>query len=425
MAGGWKIAVALARRIRAETELVPIMRVRYNYEGHIIARIGTNGREQITNSPGGTWYPAWYSKTGLGTQGTREVIATLAKAAARQDAQGIYRGESRLYPSIRSTLSRKLDTTDMWLLKQAGEDYERRAKSRKEAEGQTAERSEIQSSLQHRGAPTNFVDFTTNIWVALYFATNTQDNEPGRVWRYKGRTGKTGSGLLDAGTNTDSIGQARGRAQSGVLIEAREGVIPCSALEEIVIISNEEKMALREFLSEEIGLNEAALFPDLQALVDEKGVTVRFEVAVRKWMKEIACGQAERVVDEIQNVIQNNGQNLDESEGCRYCEAVAYGKLGRVQDALATLAGIWNDGQGSRLPRPARRNRQVWRTAERKGAVSYARNRTNTEVFEELWWSDFDIQLVEVDQKDPTQKKKFAGSKMRIGPGEITIPDAR
>ena len=87
------------------------------------------------------------------------------------DGDYIYRGEPKCYPKISSTLYRdryealKLGSTSIKLSQKSEiekvKTYLRSAKKKD---------SEIASELQHYGSPTNFLDFTIDYNIALYFA---------------------------------------------------------------------------------------------------------------------------------------------------------------------------------------------------------------------------------------------------------------
>ena len=96
------------------------------------------------------------------------------------DGDYIYRGEPKCYPEIRSALYRryyaaiKLGVTSIESAQKSEiekvKTYFRSAKKKD---------SEIASELQHYGSPTNFLDFTIDYNIALYFACAKLDGEDG------------------------------------------------------------------------------------------------------------------------------------------------------------------------------------------------------------------------------------------------------
>ncbi len=96
------------------------------------------------------------------------------------DGDYIYRGEPKCYPEIRSALYRryyaaiKLGVTSIESAQKLEiekvKTYLRSAKKKD---------SEIASGLQHYGSPTNFLDFTIDYNIALYFACAKLDGEDG------------------------------------------------------------------------------------------------------------------------------------------------------------------------------------------------------------------------------------------------------
>ena len=107
-------------------------------------------------------------------------IFDLIGELSRKASQGryLFRGESRNNPRVSSRLFREIEND--WK-----PDWDIEASERallQEARRFTGETSDsaILSEIQHYGGPTNLIDFTTDILVALYFACDGDIEEEGR-----------------------------------------------------------------------------------------------------------------------------------------------------------------------------------------------------------------------------------------------------
>ena len=97
-----------------------------------------------------------------------EIIGKIAKITA--DSDYIYRGEQECYEKVSSNLWRELNKLNL-LDRDVGEIQKRELDEAKSYSSETDE-FEILIELQHFGGKTNLIDFTTNHYVALFFACN-------------------------------------------------------------------------------------------------------------------------------------------------------------------------------------------------------------------------------------------------------------
>ena len=105
-----------------------------------------------------------------------EVLAIInALAHKSAGADYVYRGETRCYDKVSSSLYREYpDAPDIEAIQRADLD---------EAELYTQEtdRFTILTELQHYGGKTNLIDFTTDYLIALFFACDGDHTQDGRV----------------------------------------------------------------------------------------------------------------------------------------------------------------------------------------------------------------------------------------------------
>ena len=95
-----------------------------------------------------------------------EIIGKIAKMSA--DGDYIYRGEQECYEKVSSNLWRELK--ELNLLNLDIKEVKKRELEEAKRYSNKTDDFEILIELQHFGGKTNLIDFTTNHYVALFFA---------------------------------------------------------------------------------------------------------------------------------------------------------------------------------------------------------------------------------------------------------------
>ena len=106
-----------------------------------------------------------------------EIIYKIAKKDA--DGDYIYRGEPECYERISSNLWRELEEAKALHL-----DIESVQKAELENARRYTKKTdefEILTEIQQFGGKTNLIDFTTNYYIALFFACNRSPSKDGRI----------------------------------------------------------------------------------------------------------------------------------------------------------------------------------------------------------------------------------------------------
>ena len=123
-------------------------------------------------------------------------------------------------------------------------------------------------SLQHRGCPTNLLDWTFDMNTALYFACRGKQGQAGRVWFLLPSQREWENCRFFASDPND----LRAQAQASLLSYMERGRIIWRKNDQDqvrgVAIPSEHKDDLRHYLFEACGLQYHTLFPDLQGLAD-------------------------------------------------------------------------------------------------------------------------------------------------------------
>ncbi len=222
--------------------------------------------------PVSDWYMCWYIHTQELDSKIKDFILDFHE---RVDLvrDKLYRGESAQYPSVRSTLSRNLNTTNPKVIQVAKRESEQRL---------LAHLSDEQDPLavsQHLGGPTNSIDFSLSPWVALYFASDPKQVGVGVVWSIPISQETSGLDIRRA-EPTEAIARKRAGMQNGWLVESPTGVIERASLEEVVKIPQHLKVDVRQFLSA-VGISGKMLNPDtLHQIEEEKSAPMSWEASM-------------------------------------------------------------------------------------------------------------------------------------------------
>ena len=174
----------------------------------------------------------------------------------------LFRGESVIYrcPAW-STLSRRLETNDPELLRD--ETFKDITNARK-LDPSLADCSDDYISTRHQiyGSMSNFVDFTRDIWVALYFACSNGADKIGRIWRLLEPAHSDLRVVVPELSELPSIVKTDWESQRNVLVQPETGVIPRECLEEICRIPPCLKPELLEFLRW-FDIDSRTMFPEI------------------------------------------------------------------------------------------------------------------------------------------------------------------
>ena len=104
-----------------------------------------------------------------------EIIGKIAKISA--DGDYIYRGEPECYKEVSSNLWRELKKLN--LLDLDVEKVQKRELDEAKNYSSETDEFEILIEIQHYGGKTNLIDFTTDHYIALFFACN---GSPDQRW---------------------------------------------------------------------------------------------------------------------------------------------------------------------------------------------------------------------------------------------------
>ena len=215
------------------------------------------------------WYVELYCKTPDLDPKTRQILHQLKIASETEQGRFIFRGESELYPSVRSTLARYWNTDSPDALKIISE--KNLVRARQYLKDQPPGKIEMAAAIQHMGGVTNLIDFSTEIWVALAFAcinerTPPRQSQTGRIWALDQSKKYDDMEIHPLQNLTSPIPQHRWERQAGVAVIPSTGTVLPDYLEEVVRIPPESKHYLNRFL-DHINISPRTLFNDLEGYI--------------------------------------------------------------------------------------------------------------------------------------------------------------
>ena len=332
----------------------------------------------------------WYARTGCKWKGYDGKIYTIIMAitedepSRRQDT--LWRGEENIYPDMPSTLARRLGVKDEAGLRRLEQYVREEGRKRRGIEGYENKEEGLWSTLQHRGRPTAYLDFSISKWIALWFACGGKADEIGRVWKLTEEK-RWKYTILDATKNDDRIAKERAEKQGGRLVLGKAGYVEHEDLKEVVHIPGDLKVEVRRFLGTELGINKEVLFADIDGWPEGNEEMMPFEVVIRRWMTYCQEGEAKRTEKEARNLLKYRGLGPSAEATIRYCLGVALGKMGKVEDGLEEMerARSYWEKTGRRHNKAIRQNIRVLRVARARKDASVARRKMNTQVVQTLW----------------------------------------
>ena len=188
----------------------------------------------------------WYVRYLLAGKSIEPGVAHCVLTAVRQQEAYtpdlVFRGEGGLYSSVSSGIARKLQTSDPDVISSFAE---RRLQAARKFVGLDRDGSDLHTEMQHLGDVTNKIDFSKNIWVAMYFASEGCPEEDGRVWALDTANAERAGIRVDHELPSAPMSSDRMKRQSGVLAESRSGHIPDNLLREVVRIPGTVKAGVR------------------------------------------------------------------------------------------------------------------------------------------------------------------------------------
>ena len=220
-----------------------------------------------------------------------EKIAEIAKKSA--DGDYIYRGEPECYEKVSSNLYRQYEVdikAEHFDIAAVQEGILREAK---EYTHKTNE-FEILTELQHYGGKTNLIDFTTNCFVALFFACDGKPAKPGRVILLQ-KPPKVSSKPYKVEKPPRTI--RRAEAQKSIFVQAEKGFVEP---DKVVCIPADLKVALLGYLRKDHDISTKTIYNDLHGFIDKQRLHRRAYTEHHKGFTSLVRANSEKTQAEKQ-----------------------------------------------------------------------------------------------------------------------------
>ena len=186
----------------------------------------------------------------------------------------IYRGECMHYSKVSSSLYRKLEATQAQRPKNEDSSYLVSSRTLAQTGAQLLRRArqytqdyddfEVMASLQHLGGATNYIDFTSDFYIALYFACAHEPESDGRIVALPEQSWAT-----DIRIHRPSTPREQALAQKSVLVEAREGFIRFSRVH-CLRVPGALKLAILSHLRRHHGIDDSSVYRDITGMVRQQ-----------------------------------------------------------------------------------------------------------------------------------------------------------
>ena len=343
---------------------------------------------QAAKQPEGLWMPVapwfmqWYSILDILDPAIRGFVRKVLLCELSNDGALLYRGESKDYPSVRSTLSRYWDTTDPIVLKAITERGEQDFLSRGSNKGE----GDLQGALQHLGGKTNCIDFSGIAWVALYFACESNPDEDGVVWGYD-RTRSVDGITVRRLDPKDEAARKRAELQAGWFVEPDNGFVPQDLLHRIATVPKELKPALLEFLSQ-AGIAEGTLFPDIHKIIQDGQQKIPPEALIAMFAERLRKGDVDWVLLNANRLLQSGEADIARSRSCLYFRGLALaisGNLPQAQSDLLDSQDLFRESEEA--PKVLSKNLMVIQSALKSGDLSRIKRNLDYDASDKGWSS--------------------------------------
>ena len=246
----------------------------------------------------------------------------------------IYRGENKCHPSVSSSLYREFDITDdnfdiELVEKEMLSDAKKHiGKLRQDSRFNSTNHSknienpidtedlECLAELQHYGGKTNFIDFTTDYLIALFFACDGKHEKSGRVILQK----------------TDEIAdriyvpqnpRLRVVAQKSIFVRPQRGFFCPDKEKEVVCIEKHLKQTVLSYLRNYHGISTHTIYNDLHGFIkhqDRHGNThTHFYRGMACQKRAAEATSFDEIAHEYQNAIRHYTKVIELNPG--YVEA--------------------------------------------------------------------------------------------------------
>ena len=292
------------------------------------------------------WYVKLYSDNRQMSLKVRDILLNLAEIADQNKGRCVYRGEHAIYPSVTSTLARHWKTNSAEALGAIGEKNFTRAleflRDQQPINFDTSKarenyKFEVMAQVQHMRGATNLVDFSSEIWVALFFACiDATDgyaasvSDEGRIWALETERVYEDLKISDLAQLVDGEPNSRWKRQAGVVAIPDTGTIPPDRLNEVVKIDIEDKNQINEFLKI-IGITVSTMYGDLEGYIRYGQDFIPLEALCYIVVECLQTEEYNRAISIAETLTRN--ENLINQKAGYYLRGLSYAFQGELNQA--------------------------------------------------------------------------------------------
>ena len=260
------------------------------------------------------WYVDLFVKKSQAHPAVKQLIENLNNESKQAGARFIFRGEYSMFPSVSSTLARHWATNNANAVRLISERYfsscltylqDIKFDQSDSPKLQSRHKLGVMALLQHFGGVTNLIDFSTEIWVALFFActrsmkpsteANVSDNT-GRIWKLDQGKPYNDLEIHQLSSLSDLYSNQRWEHQSGVVVISDTGSIPASYLKEVARIPEEYKSQLGDFLRL-IGISIPTMYNDIEGYIRFEQDSISLEALCHMMLDWLCVEEYDRVLN--------------------------------------------------------------------------------------------------------------------------------
>ena len=273
------------------------------------------------------WYIAWHASTSLIDQTIRDLVVALLDLYG--NSQSIFRGEPREYQEVSSTIYRLYGVDDAALIEKSVRSLLRIARQYEKIDNDL----ELQAVVQHLGGKTNLIDFSSSVWIALYFACSKEHEYDGRILELDTSTSRKDIHIFSESTIPKI--ERRIQAQQSVLVSPKTGLLKPNILKSVTRIVSQQKRPLMIYLREVHRIRIESIYPDIHGFIREQEAYLSYEILLEAGNTLMRRGRPEEALRYF-----NKAQIIDQDPffigQAKSSKALALMKLARNNEALVS-----------------------------------------------------------------------------------------
>ena len=253
------------------------------------------------------------------------------------DGSYIYRGEPECYPEVSSGLWRLLQQEDeITMIPPDAQDVRQMflEEARRYTRDTDIDDFELEAQLQHNGAKTSLIDFTTDYFIALFFACYGEPQKDGRVILLK-QDETTKDWIIKPNTP-----EKRVTAQNSVFVQPPDGFIHARKYDKPIKIRKDLKVPMLAHLQVYYGISPQFVYNDVHGYIKHQERHYETFINLRRGTHRYIQGYLANSKDEYDASIQyyNEAIVLDPTSAMLYHErGVSYGQKEDYQRAVEDL----------------------------------------------------------------------------------------